>query len=289
MTYLSVFAILLEKFIKTIDVMIKTRAIIMLSLLLVACGKDNSTTLPTTQEPSGKDTLTCKPTKVILSTDFDLSDTSPYSYTFVYNGASIQSLNRSVGNVSYTFLYNGTTPIKRDKVVSAGIVGTDSIFLTGSSVSNVRHYESGTLYDEIKYTYAGSAIAKKQLFHYGTTTSTSNNNYSYTGSLISKVERFSSSGSLYDSYTYTYGTQANKLFKQNVLIDLYLHLDEDLESVIYDGLFNNDTLISNVIYTEIGKSPVSYSITYDMNTNGYPINVKANGKTIISFEYDCAK
>ncbi len=265
----------------------RIQILLALALLFASCGKDNAST-PTPNNPNQPGNLTCKPVKVDLATDFDLSDTSPYSYSISYNGSSIQSLTRSVSSTQYDYKYNAALPVKRDKTVSGVSKGVDSFFFnTSNSIDLLKHYENGTLYDAIKWQYSSSRLTKKEFTHYGSSITTAYNTYVVANNNVSKVERYTSGGTMYDNYMYAYGAQENKLYKQNKLIDLFLHMDEDMESIVYDALLNSESLVEKIIYTEVGKSTITYNITYDMNNNGYPVQVKSNGKTIITFEYDC--
>lgn len=253
--------------------------------ILSACQKDSSTPSKPKPDPVRQDT--CLPTLISFSTDFDLSDVLPWTKAISYSGKKLSGIERNPGSDKFLFSYNSGYPVRVDRP-NSGTNTFDSILYDGSMrIISVKHYSNGLLSDTKDYQYNNGQRTKIIFTYYGSTISVSNNVYSYNNNLLQKVERFDTNGNLYDSYTYAYSNVANKLFVENNLIDIYFHYDEDMESVVYDGLLNNSFLISSISYTEGSNPPQTFAITYDMNSQGYPTKVNSNNSQIIAIQYQC--
>lgn len=254
---------------------------------MAACSKNNDSN-PSTSNPSGNNTSTvkCQPIQISLSTDFDLASNVPWTNTISYTGNDISSITRNSDNVKTTYSYLNGRISKYTRFFTSATLADTFFYDVSGNIAKEETFYNGTLTDIDSFTYTGSQ--RTAAYHRSAGSSAlSKKLYSYSNGLVSKVERYDVNGNMYDSYTYTYGTSLNKLYNDDKQIDIYFHNDEDMESVIYDGILNNGMMINNITYTETGKPGVTYAITADTNTNGYPLSIKYNGKQIIGFDYNC--
>ncbi|MGC4059289.1 MAG: hypothetical protein QM743_14400 [Chitinophagaceae bacterium] len=110
--------------------------------------------------------------------------------------------------------------------------------------------------------------------------------YNSTG-LLTNVDQYASDGSKYDSYSYTYATKMNNLYKDNKNVHLYFESSFFAAGeVFYDGFLKNEYLPESITYTD-KTGTIIYKLTYDLNPYGYPLTVKANGVVVITFNYTC--
>lgn len=240
----------------------------------------------------------CKIFQLVLSTDFSLSqgaidETDVVTYTGdQLTSISIQTPGHQLNGSKTDFVYNGSKLIRINyayKLNGGAPSGNfDSIFYDANGkISTIKEFNhDGSNQGSVKYTYSGSLLTKKEFSNGGIITY---HTYEYNSSnLISKVHRFNSSGQEYDNITYAYGSKENRLFKDNNMLDVYFHTGYDGdEDLIYEGLLNNAVLPEQITQTVAGQQPKSFTLTYSLNSNGYPEQVLSNNKVIITNQFNC--
>jgi YD repeat-containing protein len=157
----------------------------------------------------------------------------------------------------------------------------------GKPVTETLTNDAGVQDYQMSYQYNSLDQLTRKTFTDLRSNTSSYDSYTYSSGNLSRVERYDYQGNLVDSYTYSYGATDNKLALNSVQLNEVLHLDDDMESLIYDALLSDSKLMNAITYTAVGKSAVVYNITYDLNANGYPEAVKSNGRTIITNQFNC--
>lgn len=268
------------------------RIIVFASMLIIAsCTKpEQSVPLPAAPNDSTVESGKCVPVKIIRENILDLTNTSQWVDSIMYDSTDIISLVR---------LYPSTNE-KTKFVYSSGRV--DSIIkTTGTSVNNVTrlnynssgklssktlYSSSGSVIENTLYTYSGSTLMqKKHVDAFNGDTTTVSYHYNTSG-FVDTVYRYGKNMKFVDKYWYTYSVMPNKWLEDVGQLDVYFHLDEDNESIIYDALLSSDKLPNQVTYYD-GSTTTVHVLNYQINYNGYVDKVLDGAKTMITIVNNC--
>jgi len=257
-------------------------------LILSACNKHDH---PSPTNNSGTGIGKCILSTVVIpdKDGFDLADAGGATMQLFYNSGFVDSTSWNNGEISRKYIYTNKLPVHIQTSYRGAKGSSYDITYNAAGKPKMVSFtsSSGTIDETTEYQYGTSGEMTRKVFNNLRSNTSSHDSFAYSSGNLINVARYSYKGILVDSYTYTYTSTNNKLALNNSNLEFILHFDDDMESLIYDGLLADSKLISSVTYTEVGKSAITYNITYDLNANGYPETVKANGKTIITFNYDC--
>ncbi len=272
-------------------------------IFLQSCVKDSSK-----EDTKPSSNSNCQLTKITwIAGDYDFTDGTPIVNTLQYKDSLIVSMVSSNGN-SYNYRYDGTSFVQRRNYYNqSGQYQWDSInYNTNNLVIVVSSYKTQSqalpAYED-DYTYdQNNRLIKIE----ETTWVDQNGNsiapipngyplfyYDNAGNLT-HVVRYSSNGIKYLEYYYSYTNQPNYLatkFKNLQLIDFG---EDNFSRIFYDVMYTSPLLLNTIHYIEYNNQDSSkvdkdktINISYDLNKSGYPTLIKADGESIIGFEYNC--
>ena len=255
---------------------------------IVSCSKSGNNT-PVTPSGTGKCTLN----QISYTTQFELADV-PVTANVNYNGNQIESITPLPYKFQYLYI-NGKV-VRRNYYDGNKLFYYDSLsYNSNGRLSLLKGYKGNSRVDSNVYRYNNEFLVKIDYYHQDSAHAGplyhSYDNFSFSKSgLLTNVNRFDSDGLLYNSYTYSYGTKPNLLYNDNSNIHIYFQLSDYLygnqQNIFYDGFLKSKYLPEGISYTD-DSGTKNYTLTYQLNTNGYPTEVRANGVPVIHFQYGC--
>lgn len=275
----------------------KARLLLVLTVASIAFSckkKDNST--PTPNNPTNPAVQQkCIPQEIEFVAELGTNGTTHWADSFVYDGSGQLTKvvhKHSPWGIYYDFTYNNGKIVKIDRYENTGLQYTDSVFWNANGyVERVKVYQP-KLYKDIKFSYSGQKLTKREIYYYSTTNSYLSQDYSYnTDGTLSKSEVFyPSSGQFYESYVYKYNSSSlfNKSFNagKKELMDIHWNID-DWEMSVYD-IFNYSPKVPTTIeHQEVGSPLETYTMTVDTNSNGYVTKLKSDGHDVVNLTYQC--
>lgn len=271
----------------------KTKILLLAALsgaaLFSACSKNDSTP----NDPNTPGTGTCRLSQISYTTEFDLSD-APVTANVNYSGSQIESITPLP--YKFQYVYSGSKVVRRNYYEGSTLFYYDSLrYNSNGAVTLLKGYRGSSRVDSNIYQYSSGQLSKVDYYHQDSAHAGplyhaySDFTVSSSG-LLTKVSRFDSDSQPYDNYTYTYDTKENKLYTDNNAINLYLQLSDylygDQQNIFYDGFLRSKYLPETITHIDDSGTHI-YTLTYEFNANDYPTVVKANGVTVIQFQYDC--
>lgn len=183
-------------------------------------------------------------------------------------------------------LYSGTNIVRVNRTYTTNS-GYDSLFYTASTLDSVRGYDknnTATLFTAISY--SGSKIAMKEIFMGKDRSTKFSKRYTYDPSgNLKKLESLGNTGHLDNYFDFYYGSDVSKLHASTVFNTIG---NIRSWSGIFDAITYSQNLPDSVEYSEYngtGYTKKIYSITYDLSSNGYPVEVYSNKNKVVTFGY----
>jgi hypothetical protein len=255
-------------------------------LVLAACSKPKPVdpSGPTPPGGGGSGQITQKLQSLHYYKNLGVLDEDEYTDNFQYDASGNLSIVNMSRNVKATITYVSGKAAK--------IVYTNMMFPTYDTLSynsagqltTIERYENNAPIKKTTYTYSGGHMVKMEQ-----RVNDLSAVYTYDVSgYLTKVQRYYPGSTLLDTYEYTHGTVSNRFKGTNFsggVTDASKDFDDDLQTIMYDLLMNNETLADVIKYSE-GSNPLkTYNITYDTNANGYITRIKSNGGLWSEFQY----
>lgn len=267
--------------------------------IIASCSKPKDPTVTpidpndTVSHPTSK---VCKPISFLFTSvpGYIMSDEYIYD-SLVYDGSGkISDVYWDTEDFppaptsSWKFSYSGTLPVGWQSRNSGDY---QTIKYNGTNISEIMYvFEPGKVYDSITYTYTAGKVTKKDYLFvsgWGQYRSTRLATYHYNSSgNMDKKEYYVDAGTKDLTVDYSYDTTSNKLFQANTRLFTYFYSHHSPEERLYEPLFISDKLIKKLTTTS-STGTSTYNITYNFNANGYPVDVKINGKVALHINYDC--
>lgn len=258
------------------------KALVIAALFISSCSKsDSSTTPPPTSATPASGVIHY----ITYQANYDVSYPA-VSDTFKYNTAGIiTGLNRSQYDEKRVFTYSGTNITRIDGKGNPPSTGPmtfiHQLHYSGSQLDSII-YQPGTNSEEVRrFTYAASKLATKELAGDVDTYT-----YDAAGNLV-KVSKSYKGSQWTQSYQFTYNSTPNLLASNTAFRDMnkVTFFVEFMDMLAFSP--NQCTAITHTIYDASGvvNKTTSYVITYDLSSNGYPVNIYCNGVKLMSFVY----
>ena len=272
---------------------------LILSMIILACNKPKDPVIPPIDpvDSTGNTTnLTCKPISFFLTSvpGYTMSDENIYD-SLVYDASGkITDVYWSVEvappvpTSSRNFSYNGFLPVGWQSRNSGDY---QTIKYNGSNISEIMYvFEPDKVYDSITYVYTGGKVSRKDYLFvsgWGTLRSKRYMTYHYnTAGNMDKKEYYTDASTKDLTIDYSYDTTSNKLYQANPRLFTYFYSHHSPEERLYEPFFVSDKLI-NKLTTVSSTGTDTYNITYNFNANGYPVDIKINGKVALHINYEC--
>lgn len=264
----------------------KTLPLFAAILIFTACSKTKNVDpiKPPVPGGGGNTQVIQKLQSIHYHNNLGVMDGDEYTDNFQYDASGNLSIVGMSRNAKATFNY---TAGKAVKIVYSNMIYPTYdtlIYNSAGQLTAIERFENNTSIKRTNYTYSGGRIAKMEQ-----PVNKLSVVYSYDAAgYLTKVQRYYPGSTLLDTYEYAHGTIRNRFKGTNFtggVTDAFKDFDDDLQTIMYDLLMNNETLADVIKYSEGGNPLTTYNIVYDTNTNGYITNIKSNGGLWSEFQY----